>query len=44
MNLHVCKSGMKLISLLYEVTGYGDFEYSGGNTRERGLESLRSNV
>lgn len=26
----------------YEVTGYWDFEYSGGNTRERGLGSLRN--
>lgn len=27
-----------------EVTGYGDFEYPGGNMRERGLGSLRSNM
>lgn len=35
---------MKLISLHTKVTGDGDFAYSCGNMRERGLGSQRSNM
>lgn len=42
--LYVCKTGLKLISLHSKVTSDRNFEYSSGNTEERGLGSLRSSM
>lgn len=44
MNLYICKTLVKLISLHNKVTGDRDFEYSDGNTGVRGLGSLRDSM
>lgn len=37
MNLYICKTGLKLISLHYKVTSDRDFEYSGVSTWGEGF-------